>query len=210
MYITVILILSLFSMGIVILSGVLPLCFWKMIFLLAGKLACYYSSAIYHLHPPLNSDEEDRLLKNDLLMISISIWASSSVFIQNNLKWMFCFGIMFVVVFISWRLIELEFANLDSHWTVIRLVLYFSYFVFNILVIGESYGFTLLWLTGSVLYVVSFAICPHLSRAFPPTLWHKVDRNGWHEDFHCILLVADLTFLMMASQHMMSLVGCLI
>ena len=202
--VTIILILSLFSMGIVVLYGVVPCCYWKMLFLLSGKLASYYSSAIYHLHPQLNVDDESRLLKNDLLMIVVSIWASSSVFIDSNLQWIFLFVIMVVVVFVSSRLIVLEFENTNSDWHFIRLLLYFSYFIFNILVVGDSYGFTLLWYAGSLLYIASFCICPHVSRTFAPVLWHKVDRNGWHEDFHFILLTADLTYLIMASQYAIS------
>ena len=202
--VTVILILSLFSMGIVVLYGVVPFCYWKMLFLLSGKLASYYSSAIYHLHPQLNVDDESRLLKNDLLMIVVSIWASSSVFIDSNLQWIFLFVIMVVVVFVSSKLIALEFENTNSDWHFIRLLLYFSYFIFNILVVGDSYGFTLLWYAGSLLYIASFCICPHVSRTFAPVLWHKVDRNGWHEDFHFILLTADLTYLIMASQYAIS------
>jgi hypothetical protein len=111
---------------------------------------------------------------------------------------------MVVVVFVSSKLIALEFENTNSDWHIIRLLLYFSYFIFNILVVGDSYGFTLLWYAGSLLYIASFCICPHVSRTFAPVLWHKVDRNGWHEDFHSILLTADLTYLIMASQYAIS------
>jgi len=61
-----------------------------------------------------------------------------------------------------------------------------------------------LWLAGVACYILAFAIWAPVNRttATEPLSarvpWHRARRNGFHEDFHLMLLAADVLFLAMA------------
>jgi hypothetical protein len=64
--------------------------------------------------------------------------------------------------------------------------------------IGWHYGYRGLWIIGVVLYMAGFLLGPPLHHRFHPAFWHRAAFNGWHDDFHLLLAVADGCFLAMA------------
>eukprot|EP00913_Durusdinium_trenchii_P029687 g27825.t1 len=45
---------------------------------------------------------------------------------------------------------------------------------------------------------IGFFLAPPFSRRYPDMPWHFKGLNGWHEDFHLTVALADLAFIMMA------------
>lgn len=188
--VTVWLSLTVVAIACGLLLGLVPSCWWKLMFMLVGKLASYCASANYHLHPVHTSDEEQGLLKLDLLAISIAIWAPSSCFAGSNTEWGLLFSIMVVLTIVNWVLIEGEFRFVQ--WCHnLRLAVLFVYFCFSIAVIGYEEGFYNPWIAATALYLVSICISPPFYRNLPSAPWHNPETNNWHEDFHLLLFAAD-------------------
>lgn len=182
-----------------VLLGLFPACWWKLVFMLTGKLASYWASATYHLHPVQNTEEEQRLLKFDLVAISVAVWAPSSCFASSNTQWGLLLCVMIITTLFIWVLIEGEFRFVP--WCHnLRLSLLFVYFCFTISVIGHNYGVTYPWITGTMLYLVSFCISPPFYPKLPSAPWHNPDTNNWHEDFHVLLFLGDCIFILMGIQ----------
>ena len=78
-----------------------------------------------------------------------------------------------------------------------------THVVLTIVFIGYATYWNYVWAAGSVAYAAAFACFgPVAARADPKqeatlrcAFWHKVGRNGCHEDFHNLLFVADACYL---------------
>ena len=182
-----------------ILLGALPVRWWRMGLLLLAKFASYAASATYHLHPTESRAKELGLLKLDLIAISVAIWAPSSAFAMDVSEWLILFGTMIGVTLANWRMIEHQLGKQGGS-PLPRSILLLVYFAFTVGIIGWHYGYRGLWFAGVFAYVAGFAVSPPVHHRLPPAPWHRVDRNGWHEDFHCMLALADAFFGTMATQ----------
>lgn len=197
--VSVLLMMGILGVGCSVLLGLLPVCWWKMVFVLIGKLTSYWASANYHLHPVQNTQQEQSLLKFDLLAISVAIWASSSCFATSNEEWALLFCIMIVATILNWVLIEGEFRFVAWCHNM-RLCVLFVYFCFTILVIGHNCKFTNPWIVGTSLYLVSIVISPPFYPKLPSAVWHQPEINNWHEDFHVLVGIGDCIFIIMGIQ----------
>ena len=94
-------------------------------------------------------------------------------------------------------------------WLAPRSALLAAQFVWTIGYIGWRYGYRGKWYVGVVFYVAAFAVsapvtAAHelepMSRRVP---WHKAGRNGFHEDFHFLLYLADSLFTLMGVEFLL-------
>eukprot|EP00931_Biecheleriopsis_adriatica_P004980 TRINITY_DN106560_c0_g1_i1.p1 TRINITY_DN106560_c0_g1~~TRINITY_DN106560_c0_g1_i1.p1 ORF type:complete len:307 (+),score=42.22 TRINITY_DN106560_c0_g1_i1:84-1004(+) len=171
----------------------------------AGKLMSYGASAVYHNFP--FQDVASRLwwLRADLTAVSIAIWAPSSAFFSDASDWALVFILACIVTFANDKLVAMQLAGQEVKGA--RPALLLGFFAWTIFIIGCRYGFDGLWLVGSALYVISFAMSPVLHHRFTPSPWHLPGSNGWHEDFHFVLAMADTCFLTMALQYVTDPLG---
>lgn len=188
--------------------GVLPSpCYWFVIFLLA-KFASYGSSAYYHLRPFNSEGAENVALKADMTAVSVAIWGPSAPFFVGTSEWVACFCIACAVTAANYATSN---EQVNAHQASgcasdvaalrkIRAVLLLLFFAWTVFVIGWHYGFAGLWWSGVGLYLLSFALSPFAHQLYPDAPWHVRGRNGWHEDFHLVLALADVDFGVMGYQ----------
>merc|ERR1712087_27010 len=90
-------------------------------------------------------------------------------------------------------------------WELPRLIFVLGQFAATVTFIGYATFWNLVWIAGTSCYVVAFSCFgPVAARQgkgaelqdatshWVP--WHKVGRNGWHEDFHNFLFLADACY----------------
>ena len=80
----------------------------------------------------------------------------------------------------------------------IRTAVNTLFFVWCLLFTGIGYEFHGFWIIGAAFYSLSLVIAPPFSRRDPAMRWHKSGMNGWHEDFHATVAIADVAFVLMA------------
>jgi predicted membrane channel-forming protein YqfA (hemolysin III family) len=177
--------------------GILPVFWWRLGLMLMGKLASYAASATYHLKPAASLAKEQNLLKLDLIAISVAIWAPSSAFAMDVSEWLALFGTMIAVTLVNCIVVQRQFGP-NGGSPVIRSILLLVYFGFTVGIIGWHYGYRAMWFAGVFSYLGGFCVSPPVHHHLPRAPWHWVDRNGWHEDFHCMLAIADIIFALMA------------
>ncbi len=170
---------------------------WRMCGLLWGKAVSYGASAGYHLCPCGSTESETWLLKLDLAGVVLAVWAPCSAFAVGVGEWVVLFVVMVGVSVLHWRAVC---DQLQGGSRVARCVLLGVYFWFAVAQIGWHYGYGGAWLAGVACYVLAFCVSPPVHRHLPPAPWHREGRNGWHEDFHLLLVVADSVFGAMAVQ----------
>lgn len=200
------------SLGIVAtscatLSGTLPERWWLFVLLLLGKFLSYFSSAMYHTVYFSSREEEYEWLKADLTAVSLAMWAFSCVFSTSLAEWILVASVALGVTVLNHSLsasfISAECAGdttLRASRQAQRAALLLAFFLWTIAVIGWHYGFTELWWIGVAFFIASFAISPAVHKAYPAAPWHAEGLNGWHEDFHVLLAVADVDFGVMGHQ----------
>lgn len=179
-------------------SGALPPQWWRFAGLLAGKLASYGASAGYHLFPFRSAATKKAWLRADLTTVSVAVWAPSSAFCSDAAEWAAIFAIACCVTIVNDRIVAMQLSGQALKGARAALLLVF--FFWTILVIGWHYGYEGLWVIGSVTYLFSFALAPVLHHQYSPAPWHRLGVNGWHEDFHFVLAIADACFVAMAVQ----------
>ena len=89
----------------------------------------------------------------------------------------------------------------------IRTTINTLFFVWCLLFTGISYSFRGFWILGAAFYSLSFFIAPPFARKYPAMRWHSSGLNGWHEDFHSTVAIADTAFVLMAYSFMAE-AGC--
>ena len=174
---------------------------WRFILLLIGKTTSYVSSSLFHLFPTELPETKAVLLQADLVTVSIAIWAPSGAFAIDYIEWNILFGIMLCATALNLVLVRRQLAT-PLKYPISRSILLLLYFIFTVAQIGWHYGYSGLWITGVVCYMGGFLIGPPLHHRYPPAFWHYPAWNGWHEDFHMLLGVADACFLTMAIQNL--------
>mmetsp|Transcript_53053 Transcript_53053/g.68029 ORF Transcript_53053/g.68029 Transcript_53053/m.68029 type:complete len:152 (-) Transcript_53053:258-713(-) len=78
----------------------------------------------------------------------------------------------------------------------ILVVLQFAWAMFHV---GSHFGFHSLWYGAGIFYLLGFACSvpvtnAHSQEACLPNIipWHSIQSYGFHEDFHALLLIADI------------------
>lgn len=191
--VSVLLALSLVLVSASIVSGRLRFGWWRMLLHLAGKQLSYTCSAVYHKYGTTF------LLKMDLATISVAIWAPSSSFAVRIAEWLAVFSVMVLATLANCVAIERQLSGAKHIFRSVLLVLYFALTVMHI---GWHYGYGGLWINAVSVGVLAILVSPPLHHHYPRAFWHIKDVNGWHEDFHVLLLVADLIFFRMAIEHL--------
>ncbi|CAK8994880.1 unnamed protein product [Durusdinium trenchii] len=187
------------------LGGLLPKLWLRFSALLGAKLLSYFCSAVLHLYPHPSVEIFNVWLRMDLVGICFAVWAPTSVFLDDARLWLLHFACACAVAGSTHRLIDSKLANasesdlkrLDRKRTL-RTVINTLYFLWCLVLCGIGYDFQHLWIIGAVIYSIGFFLAPPFSRRYPDMPWHFKGLNGWHEDFHLTVALADLAFIMMA------------
>jgi len=191
------------SVGLV--TATLPYRWWTALGFLLGKGLSYAASSVFHLVPFKSVHRARQGLICDLMMIPVSVWATASPFLLVPEEWLSAFAIHAVFILLHGLLIKAQFKR-DMHLVVprpgspIRLVIFAVQMLVTFAHIGLHYGYLGLWITGVFLYLLSFgafAPAPGAQKkgiepmsAYIP--WHCLHRNGFHEDFHNVVFLADI------------------
>lgn len=182
---------------------------WRIVGLILGKLASYAASGTLHLVSFRSVGALTRALEVDLVLVSCSIWASSSLFAPSASEWLAVFATGLLFTLVNCALVLHQFRGHVGLKTppdrsdVPRSVLLVLQFVSTVGYIGWRYGYRDLWFISTGIYIVSFAVSTPVTAAheeepmseFLP--WHRLGRNGFHEDFHILVLVADAIVVIM-------------
>lgn len=162
--------------------------FYKYIFYLYLKLLSYYSSAFFHCSNESYYKKQFKLLHfKDIFFIGFSIY--SNIFIlQNN---------YFNILLFLFYSISIIFFHLKNK-TNIRIFLIFLFTLYSEFIYLYSFSFDYESLFSIILYKLSF-ICYIFNKLFDNKIkfiWHKKFIYGFHEDFHLLLFLSDLTCLL--------------
>lgn len=168
--------------------------------LFASKFMCYFTSAVYHCMdteglPGLH----DFLYRLDVVMIGMAIWAPYAPLADQDSDLGRSMLGMLCCIFVAWYLFKPKDGN--GSWI---FPLYFVYYILIIGSIGLCVGFTFTWFVSAVLYAVGFASTGVNSVAVLPARmkpWHVQGVWGGHEDFHAMLLLADLVLCNLVIRH---------
>lgn len=161
-----------------------------------SKFLSYISSALYHLLPVYTPTRELILLKLDTVFISVAIWSPINLFVTSLLEWQIMFILMLCITALNAYIVHIQFTENKSHKPRIILLMMFS--SSQMIIIGWHVNFSIIWWIGTLLYLSSFCLAPPMNHYIPNHLtpyWHKTGVYGWHEDFHLLLLIADVTYL---------------
>ncbi len=160
---------------------------------LCGKFVSYSSSAILHLGILKCEKTHLRCLLIDKIGVYISVFVTGVPFAQEDILLYYGFNeICFLFGIIS---------LVDNQETV-RKKLFILQLIFVMVFIGYKSQWNILWIISSVLYICSLIVfipcvlknnnTNDMVEVCLPVIWHKKGRNGCHEDFHNILLIADI------------------
>ena len=163
---------------------------------LAGKLCSYAASAYLHRsEATTRSIETYRVaLKIDFFAVGVSIAATGIPTAYHHLE--LYYGVSGALLALTGVLVVLSLE-------LPRIIVTLTHVVLTIVFIGYATYWNAVWAAGSVAYAAAFACFgPVAARADPKqeatlrcAFWHKVGRNGCHEDFHNLLFVADACYL---------------
>ncbi|CAE7763222.1 unnamed protein product [Symbiodinium pilosum] len=178
---------------------------WRFSALLGAKLVSYFCSAFLHLYPHPSVPTFNFWLRMDLVSICFAVWAPTSVFLSDVRLWLLQFSVACAVAFLTYALIDSDLAH-ESEASLqtldlkrqIRTAVNTLFFVWCLIFTGISYHFRGLWVCGAAFYSLSLFIAPPFSRRYPAMRWHSTGLNGWHEDFHTTVAIADTAFVLMA------------
>jgi len=185
---------------------------WRLAAFTAAKLSSYVASAILHIYPFATIPGATLSLKVDLMFVPVSIGGTMMPFCVANSDVVSEVAASAFIVAVNALLTCWQFdghiglntpaGKSDAPRTVVIVL----HFVWSMAFIGRRTGFAPLWRVALAFYLAAFAVsvpvtAAHalepMSRRVP---WHKKHRNGWHEDFHCLLLAADGAFMLMGLQ----------
>ncbi|CAJ1329469.1 unnamed protein product [Effrenium voratum] len=145
-------------------------------------------------------------LRADLVAICLAVWAPTSVFLEDVRLWLLQLGLALAVCGSTYGLCdglagskESELKTLDRN-RMLRTIVNSAFFVWCLILTGIGAGFQHLWVIGALLYGISFFLAPPFARKYPDMPWHFQSLNGWQEDFHVTVALADLAFIIMAYQ----------
>ncbi|CAE7349018.1 unnamed protein product [Symbiodinium sp. CCMP2592] len=186
-------------------TGHWPEQWWRFSALLGAKLLSYFASAALHLYPHQSVASFNCWLRVDLVSICFAVWAPTSVFLSDVRLWWLQFTVACGVAFLTHALIDSDLAHeseaalqtLDQK-RQIRTAVNSLFFVWCLLFTGIGYKFHGFWIIGAAFYSLSLVIAPPFSRRYPAMRWHRSGMNGWHEDFHATVAIADAAFVLMA------------
>jgi len=169
---------------------------WTLNLFVISKLPSYVSSAIYHLSPIYDPLQELILLKIDTLFISVAMWAPTNLFVSSFVEWKILFIFMLCATTLNAYIIHRQFTENQS--PVPRVILLMIFGSSQMIIIGWHVNFSILWCTGTLLYLLSSCAAPPMYHHMPKSItprWHHKGVYGWHEDFHFLLFTADVTYL---------------
>ena len=173
---------------------------WPIALFLFGKEASYASSAYLHRAwmTTISIPRQECATKVDYCAICISILSTGIPHALSHLA--LYYGV-------SCSLLLLSTLFTLTNWELPRLVATFAQLFFAISYIGYASrsSWNPIWIAGTVSYAAAFAnFWPVAARRgvgkerVDATMicipWHKPDRNGFHEDFHVMLLLADILY----------------
>jgi hypothetical protein len=195
---------------------------WGFTVALFGKFLSYAASAMLHLFPFKDPFWVTEALKADLVCITLSVgftalaftpvWSSHSLHIFGT-----TIGFMLVnLACVHWTFsghVGLETPKGRSEVPRnIALVLQFLNICYEL---GEFTNYSRTWVACTSCYVTSFLFAgpvtaSHSEEPMGGSLffWHKLQRNGLHEDFHNVLAIADAIVVYMAFDHIRSSALC--
>ena len=180
-----------------IMTGILEPHWWRLVFLLIGKLTSYVSSSLFHVTPSVRPEQRAVFLRWDLVTISIAIWAPSGAFASDIVEWLLLLAFMVCVTTLNLVLVYRQFGT-PPQSPLARSILLGLYFIFSVSHIGWHYGCRSRLIVGVSFYLVGFLLGPPLHHLYRPAFWHSAVFNSWHEDAHILIVVADGYFLAMA------------
>jgi len=182
--------------------------YWKLLLFLGGKGFSYGCSAVLHLFPFQSAWRLTSALKWDLAAVPISVWACSILLFDSDFDVLSVLIIGAVIVALNGILVHFQFQGHDSglktpegRSDTPRIILIVLQFVGTVLYAGMHYGYRDLWFVSSGFYILAFAACvpttwSHEKEPYCKWIpWHRPGVFGFHEDFHWLLLAADVSFM---------------
>ena len=178
---------------------------WPVVMLFAGKLFNYSASAVFHLYPFKTTQAVQTALKIDLISISVSIWACTSPYARTREEWIvtFLLGLAFTVA--TAIAVHIQFqghvglATPTNRSEMPRTMLVVTQIIGTIAYVYWRLQRLrpLLACFGVPCYVTALLISVPVTAAHKEepmserVPWHQRGRNGFHEDFHVMLFLAD-------------------
>lgn len=182
--------------------------YWKLLLFLGGKGFSYGCSAVLHLFPFQSAWRLTSALKWDLAAVPISVWVSSILLFDSDYDVLAVLIIGAGIVALNGMLVHFQFQGHDSglktpegRSDTPRIILLALQFVGTMFYAAMHYGCRDLWFASTVFYVLAFAACmpttwSHEKEPYCKWIpWHRPGVFGFHEDFHWLLLAADLSFM---------------
>jgi hypothetical protein len=124
----------------------------------------------------------------DLLAIPVGICAPSVLFVHTAGEAVAVAVGLLVVMCANAAAVRHQLATQDN---VPRCAVLLAYFAGVSVYCGWAAAFCRLWCAATACYVAAFCVSPPVHHGFAAAPWHRRGRNGWHEDFHGLLAVAD-------------------
>jgi len=182
--------------------------YYKLALFLGGKGFSYGCSAVLHLFPFQSAWRLTSALKWDLAAVPISVWASSILLFDSDFDIISVLIIGAVIVALNGVLVHFQFQGHDTglktpegRSDIPRVILVALQFFGTVFYSGLHYGYRDWWFVSTSFYILAFAasVPTTWSHEKEPTCkwipWHKPGVYGFHEDFHWLLLTADMTFM---------------
>lgn len=159
----------------------------QIIFILC-KLISYISSAILHRYPFKSYKIQNLALKLDLISINISIFGTGWFYLDNHLH------------YLNYSKYLIALSNLSIYYEneFFRSIFTGAYVILTLNLIQYSTQFYYMWLFNVFCFVLGYFL--YLSKFSKNKLilpWHKEGIYGYHEDFHFVLLLSDLSYFYM-------------
>jgi hypothetical protein len=162
-----------------------------------GKFMSYAASALFHLFDAQNYTQNFNLFKLDLAMIPVSIGSTAFMFSSSKYELVAtAYATVFISIINAW-LVDYQYSTalITNKY---RVALCFIYAMCTLAQIACHSGVGMRWLLGFFSYAMAGCISPPFTANYAPQSWHVDAQNGYHEDFHFLLLAADSLFLSFA------------
>ncbi|GMI38308.1 hypothetical protein TeGR_g13092 [Tetraparma gracilis] len=189
---------------------------WGLVALCFGKFMNYFSSAVLHLYPFKDTFWVTEALKADLVCITLSVGFSAMAFEpvwspeSLSVFWWTIFFMLANLACVYWTFAgHIGLRTPQGRSEVPRNICLVIQFLYVATKIGKSQDYSFLWMSAILFYVFAFAFAGPVTAAHDKEpvyfFWHKIQRNGLHEDFHNVLAIADALMVVMAYQHIKSM-----
>eukprot|EP00322_Chrysochromulina_rotalis_P021308 CAMPEP_0115849866 /NCGR_PEP_ID=MMETSP0287-20121206/11671_1 /TAXON_ID=412157 /ORGANISM="Chrysochromulina rotalis, Strain UIO044" /LENGTH=191 /DNA_ID=CAMNT_0003303849 /DNA_START=382 /DNA_END=957 /DNA_ORIENTATION=+ len=173
------------------------------------KLGLYSSSAMFHLYPYARMADERRAFIADLLAVPLSAYGCIMPFLaSHNVKREVGIGIAVLLAnafCVAWQTRgQVGLRTPPGRSDVPRLVVVTLYLVWCLGFIGMASSFSPLWVVLVLMTVFGAHLADGISKQHeeeptaPWGLWHMKGIYSAHEDFHVVLLAADVLWLTLA------------